>query len=155
MKKQMMLLTAAMIGVLFTGCGSDPVQINVNIPADTVTTAAAETTAAETAAVTTVTEAAVTAAADTAAAQTAPEQTAAAPAATTAAPAAECPYSADDLVGEWSLPGTFGNRNNTLTVRKDGSVIMRYAAGGTRFGKVRIDPEEHPDGSVSYWYAFC
>ena len=154
MKKQMMILTAAMIGVLFTGCGSDPVQINVNIPADTVTTAAAETTAAETAAVTTVTEAAVTAAADTAAAQTAPEQTAAAPAATTAAPAAECPYSADDLVGEWSRPGTFGNRNNTLTVRKDGSVIMRYAAGGTRFGKVRIDPEEHPDGSVSYWYAF-
>ena len=155
MKKQMMLLTAAMIGVLFTGCGSDPVQINVNIPADTVTTAAAETTAAETAAVTTVTEAAVTAAADTAAAQTAPEQTAAAPAATTAAPAAECPYSADDLVGEWAMPGTFGTRNNSLTVRKDGSVIMRYAAGGTRFGKVRIDPEKHPDGSVSYWYAFC
>ena len=153
MKKQMMILTAAMIGVLFTGCGSDPVQINVNIPADTVTTAAAETTAAETAAVTTVTEAAVTAAAETAAAQTAPEQTAAAPA-TTTAPASECPYSADDLVGEWSLPGTFGNINNTLTVRKDGSVIMRYAAGGTRFGKVRIDPEEHPDGSVSYWYAF-
>ena len=31
MKKQMMILTAAMVGVLFTGCGSDPVQINVNI----------------------------------------------------------------------------------------------------------------------------
>ena len=72
MKKQMMILTAAMIGVLFTGCGSDPVQINVNIPADTVTTAAAETTAAETAAaVTTVTETAVNAV--TAAAETAAE----------------------------------------------------------------------------------
>ena len=153
MKKQMMILTAAMIGALFTGCGSDPVQINVNMQADTttITTATTGMTAAETAAVTTVTESEVIAA-DTTAAQTVSEQTTAAQ--TTAAPKAECPYSADDLVGEWSMPGTFGTRNNTLTVRKDGSVIMRYAAGGTRFGKVRIDPEEHPDGSVSYWYAF-
>jgi hypothetical protein len=151
MKKQMMILTAAMIGVLFTGCGSDPVQINVNMQADTTTITTGITTA-ETAAVTNVTESEVIAA-DTTAAQTVSEQTTAAQ--TTAAPKAECPYSADDLVGEWSMPGSFGTRNNTLTVRKDGSVIMRYAAGGTRFGKVRIDPEEHPDGSVSYWYAFC
>ena len=151
MKKQMTILTAAMIGVLFTGCGSDPIQINVSIPSDTVTSVTTETTA-ETAAVTTVTEIEIIAA-DTTAAQTVSEQTTAAPT-TTAAPAAECPYSANDLVGEWSLPGTFGTRNNTLTVRKDGSVIMRYAAGGTRLGKVHIDPEEHPDGSVSYWYAF-
>jgi hypothetical protein len=74
---------------------------------------------------------------------------------TAAVSAAECPYSADDLVGEWSQSGTFGTRNNTLTVRKDGSVIMRYAAGGARCGKVRIDAEEHPDGSKSWWYAFC
>ena len=151
MKKQMIILTAAMIGVLFTGCGSDPIQINVSIPSDTVTSVTTETTA-ETAAVSTVTEIEIIAA-DTTAAQTVSEQTTAAPT-TTAAPAAECPYSANDLVGEWSLPGTFGTRNNTLTVRKDGSVIMRYAAGGTRLGKVHIDPEEHPDGSVSYWYAF-
>ena len=161
MKKQMMIFTAAMIGVLFTGCGSDPVQINVSIPADTMTsvTATAETTAAAEAApaVTTVTEQAAIAA-ETAAVQTAPGQTAAvqtAAAQTTAAPAAACPYSADDLVGEWSMPGTFGTRNNTLTIRKDGSVIMRYAAGGTRFGKVRLDAEEHPDGSKSWWYSFC
>ena len=56
-------------------------------------------------------------------------------------------YSADDLVGEWSAPGTFGTRNNSMTVRKDGSVIMRYAIGGTRRGKVRIDKAAYPDGS--------
>ena len=68
---------------------------------------------------------------------------------------AESKYSAADLVGEWSFPGTFGNRNNSMTVRADGSVIMRYAAGATRRGKVRIDKDTHPDGSVSYWYSLC
>ena len=73
----------------------------------------------------------------------------------TAGSPAESGYSAADLVGEWALPGTFGTRNNTMTVRADGSVIMRYAYGGTRRGKVRIDEESHPDGSVSYWYSLC
>ncbi len=157
MKKQMMILTAAIIGVLFTGCGSDPVQINVNIPTATVVTTVSNTavtteavSAAETAAVTAVTESTVSTA-DTAAVLTVSEQTAAAQ--TTAAPAVKCPYSADDLVGEWSMPGTFGTRNNTMTVRPDGSVILRYAAGGTRFGKLRIDKEEHPDGTAGYWYS--
>ena len=68
---------------------------------------------------------------------------------------AESKYSAADLVGEWALPGTFGNRNNSMSIRPDGSVIMRYAAGGTRRGKVRIDEDTHPDGSVSYWYSLC
>ena len=73
----------------------------------------------------------------------------------TADPPAEPSYSAADLVGEWSVPGTFGARNNSMTVRKDGSVIMRYAAGGTRRGKVRIDKETLPDGSVSCRYSLC
>ena len=65
----------------------------------------------------------------------------------------ESPYSAADLTGEWSMPGTFGTRNNSMTVRSDGTVIMRYAAGGTRSGKLRIDKEEHPDGTAGYWYS--
>ena len=72
-----------------------------------------------------------------------------------AASPAESGYSAADLVGEWVVPGTFGTRNNSMTVRPDGSVIMRYAEGGTRRGKVRIDADTHPDGSVSYWYSLC
>ena len=64
-------------------------------------------------------------------------------------------YSADDLVGEWSAPGTFGTRNNAMTVRKDGSVIMRYAIGGTRRGKVRIDKAAYPDGSSGCRYLLC
>ena len=147
MKTKMMFVTAVLMSLCLTACGEEPVQINVNMQADTEIAAATGITTAETTAAVTETAAA----ADTTAAQTVSEQTTAVQ--TTAALKAECPYSADDLVGEWSMPGTFGTRNNTLTVRKDGSVILRYAAGGTRFGKARIDTEEHPDGSVSYWYA--
>lgn len=59
-----------------------------------------------------------------------------------------------DLVGTWEEPDTFGGRNNTLTVREDGSFALEYAAGGTRFGTVELLAEEHPDGSRSLWYAF-
>ena len=59
-----------------------------------------------------------------------------------------------DLVGTWEEPGTFGGKNNTLTVREDGSFALAYAAGGTRVGTVDILAEEHPDGSKSDWYAF-
>ena len=31
------------------------------------------------------------------------------------------------------MPGTFGSQNNSLTVRKDGTAIMRYAAGGQTY----------------------
>jgi hypothetical protein len=51
------------------------------------------------------------------------------------------------------MTGTFGTRTNSLTFRKDGTAVMRYGGGGTRSGKVRIDAEEHPDGSKSYWYS--
>ena len=149
MKTKMMFVTAVLMSLCLTACGEEPVQINVNMQADTETAATTGITTAETTAAVTETAAA----ADTTAAQTVSEQTTAVQ--TTAALKAECPYSADDLVGEWSMPGTFGTRNNSLTVRKDGSVIMRYAGGGTRFGKIRIDAEEHPDGSKSWWYAFC
>lgn len=63
-------------------------------------------------------------------------------------------YTPDELVGTWEEPGTFGGKNNTLTVREDGSFTLAYAAGGARFGTVGILAEEHPDGSRSDWYAF-
>lgn len=81
-----------------------------------------------------------------------------------AAPEPERPAQADaagstedrpeDLIGTWVEPGTFGGKNNTLTVREDGSFELAYAAGGTRIGTVGILAEEHPDGSSGYWYAF-
>lgn len=152
-------MTAALMSLCLTACGSDPVNINVSLSDDTTTSVTTEMTVAETAtAAVTETAAAAAQTEASAAAQTASEQTTAAQtmaAQTTAAPKAECPYSADDLVGEWAMPGTFGTRNNSLTVRKDSTAIMRYAAGGTQFGKVRIDTEEHPDGSESYWYSLC
>ena len=156
MKKNILMIAAALAGLCLTACGPDSVNVNVTLsdPAVTAVTeeaAPSETTAAVTEAVLTSapaenTSAAAVPSAD--AAQTTTEQTA-------AAAAAECPYSVADLVGEWSMPGTFGTRNNSMTVRKDGSVIMRYAAGGTRFGRLRIDREEHADGSGSYWYSVC
>lgn len=157
MKKQMITMIAALMSLCLTACGSDPVNINVSLADNTATSIAAETTSSETTAAVTETAAAAAQTDASAAAQTDSKHTTAAQTAaqTTAAPKAECPYSADDLVGEWEMPGTFGTRNHSLTVRKDGTAIMRYAAGGTRSGKVRIDTEEHPDGSKSYWYSLC
>ena len=146
MKKQMITITAALVSLCLTACGSDPVNVNVSLSGDTTTSVTAEMTAAETTAAVTETTAAAAQTEASAAEQTAAAQTA--DAAKTA-----CPYSADDLVGEWEMPGTFGTRTNSLTFRKDGTAIMRYGAGGTRSGKVRIDAEEHPDGSKSYWYS--
>lgn len=68
--------------------------------------------------------------------------------------AAPADASVADLVGTWEEPGTFGGKNNTLTVREDGAFTLAYAAGGTRVGTVDIVAEEHPDGSRSDWYAF-
>ena len=158
MKKQMITMTAALMSLCLTACGSDPVNINVSLSGDTTTSVTTEMTAAETTAAVTETSAAAAQTEVSAAAQTDPAQTTAAQTAaaqTTDAAKTACPYSADDLVGEWAMPGTFGTRTNSLTVRKDGTAIMRYAGGGTRSGKVRIDTEDHPDGSESYWYSLC
>ena len=158
MKKQMITMTAALMSLCLTACGSDPVNINVSLSGDTTTTVTTEITSSETTAAVTETEAGAAQTESAAAAKNDSGETAAAQTAvsqTTAASKTECPYSADDLIGEWAMPGTFGTRNNSLTVRKDGTAIMRYAAGGTRSGKVRIDTEEHPDGSESYWYSLC
>lgn len=187
MKKQMITMTAALMSLCLTACGSDPVNINVSLADNTTTSIAAETTSSETTAAVTETAAAAaqtevsaaaqtdlaqttaaqTDSAQTTAAQTDPAQTTAAQTAaaqTTDAAKTACPYSADDLVGEWAMSrtfgewamsGTFGTRTNSLTVRKDGTAIMRYGGGGTRSGKVRIDTEDHPDGSESYWYSIC
>ncbi|MBQ9907523.1 MAG: hypothetical protein IJM46_12235 [Oscillospiraceae bacterium] len=72
-----------------------------------------------------------------------------------AAEESEYPFSASDLTGDWSMPGTFGSRNNTLHVNADGSVILRYAAGGSRSGTVRIDREDQTDGTPNYYYSLC
>ena len=153
MKKQMIIMTAALMSLCLTACGSDPVNINVSLADNTTTSIAAETTSSETTAAVTETAAAAAQTEVSAAAQTDPAQTTAAQ--TTDAAKTACPYSADDLVGEWAMSGTFGTRTNSLTVRKDGTAIMRYGGGGTRSGKVRIDTEDHPDGSESYWYSIC
>lgn len=66
-----------------------------------------------------------------------------------------CPFSASDLTGEWAMPGTFGTRNNSIHVSADGSVILRYASGGTRRGKIQIAREDQADGTSGYLYALC
>ena len=59
-------------------------------------------------------------------------------------------YSVSDLVGEWVQNDT----GNILTVNDDGSFSLKYIYGGTRFGTIKIDAEDHPDGSKTYWYSF-
>ena len=65
------------------------------------------------------------------------------------APSAD--YSPADLVGEWVETDSF---SNILTVSDDGRFSLKYAGGGTRFGKIRVESEEAPDGSLTYRYAF-
>ena len=60
-------------------------------------------------------------------------------------------YSPADLAGEWVETDTF---NNILTVSDDGSFSLKYTGGGTRFGKIKVESEEQPDGSLTYWYSF-
>ena len=154
MKKNLFMLAAALTGLCLTACGPDSVNVNIAQTEPAVTTLTEE--AAQTETTVTQTEAAAGTTADTAAPSAEAEQTTAAQtvAAQTTAPAEEkCPYAVSDLAGEWSMPGTFGTRNNSMTVKADGSVILRYAAGGTRLGKLRIDKEEHPDGTAGYWYS--
>lgn len=71
--------------------------------------------------------------------------------ATTEAVQAEADYSPADLVGEWVQQDT----GNILTVRDDATFSLKYVYGGTRFGTVKIESEENPDGSRTYWYSFC
>lgn len=153
MKKQMITIAAALVSLCLTACGSDPVNVNVSLSEETTTTVTTEITSSETTAAVTETTAAAAQSDVSAAAQTDSGQITAAQTADAAKTA--CPYSADDLVGEWEMTGTFGTRTNSLTFRKDGTAVMRYGGGGTRSGKVRIDTEEHPDGSKSYWYSIC
>ena len=69
-------------------------------------------------------------------------------AAQTTSPAAD--YSPADLSGEWIQKDT----GNILTVGDDGTFSLKYVYGGTRSGKIKIESEEHPDGSFTYWYSF-
>lgn len=59
-------------------------------------------------------------------------------------------YSVSDLVGEWVQQDI----GNILTVNDDGSFSLKYRYGGTRYGTIKIDAEENPDGSKTYWYSF-
>jgi hypothetical protein len=60
-------------------------------------------------------------------------------------------YSPNDLAGEWVETDAF---NNILTVNDDGSFSLKYAGGGTRLGKIKVESEEQPDGSFTYRYSF-
>ncbi|MBQ6181679.1 MAG: hypothetical protein IJK31_08360 [Ruminococcus sp.] len=71
-----------------------------------------------------------------------------------AQPAAEAPdsdYSPADLAGEWVQTDSFGN---ILTVSDDGSFSLKYEGGGSRFGSIKVEAGENPDGSKTYWYSF-
>ena len=62
----------------------------------------------------------------------------------------EYDYSVADLAGEW-LQEDIGN---ILTVNDDGSCSLQYRYGGTRYGTIKIDTEENPDGTKTCRYSF-
>lgn len=56
------------------------------------------------------------------------------------------------LVGQWEEMDVLDSR--LLTVYEDGTYSLEYRGGGTAYGTISEDYEEHPDGSVSKWYSF-
>ena len=129
--KKSIITAIALISVLsLSACGHESDN------SDDFKSPSATTATTTTASVSDTTESTSTSAATTAAA------------AQTTAPAAD--YSPADLSGEWIQKDT----GNILTVSDDGSFSLKYVYGGTRFGKIKIDSEEHPDGSFTYWYSF-
>ena len=56
------------------------------------------------------------------------------------------------IVGSWHEEDVLDAR--TLTIYADGKYELIYKGGGKAFGKVKVTPEEHPDGSKSLWYSF-
>ena len=57
-----------------------------------------------------------------------------------------------DIVGVWNEADVLDSR--TLTVNEDGTFKLEYRGGGTLFGTVKIEYEDHPDGSQTAWFSF-
>ena len=57
-----------------------------------------------------------------------------------------------DIVGQWNEVAIYPR---VLTVKEDGSFTLADLMGDTETtGKVKLEQEEHPDGSTSDWYNF-
>ena len=57
-----------------------------------------------------------------------------------------------DIVGVWNEADVLDSR--TLTVNEDGTFKLEYRGGGTLFGTVKVEYEDHPDGSQTAWFNF-
>lgn len=57
-----------------------------------------------------------------------------------------------DIVGVWNEADVLDSR--TLTVNEDGTFKLEYRGGGTLSGTVKIEYEDHPDGSQTAWFIF-
>lgn len=136
MKKQMMILTVLM-GICLTGCGPTAMSGSdsaTTVPVTESTSASvADTTQTETSVVDILTTTTMDDAGK-----------------TTNVSVTECQYSVADVVGEWSAPDTVGMTNTTMTIQADGTFYVRYALGGTRIGKVSVEPVD----GINY-YSFC
>ena len=138
MKKHLILLTV-LVGSCMTGCGAASIPgggSSTTVLATESTNVYAETTD------TTLTATSAAAILTTARNDTSTK--------TTNVSKPENTHSVAELVGEWSAQDSFGAKNTTMTIQSDGTFYVRYAAGGTRSGKVNI---EQVDGI--YCYSFC
>ena len=137
MKKFMkanIIILAALLGSCMTGCGkSDASSSNTSASSGNETSnSITETESAQT----------ETSAADTLTTENTDESVNAADTSES-----EVTYSFADLIGEWSVPDSFGSNYTTMTIRSDGTFYVRYAAGGKRLGEVRV---EQIDGISCY-----
>lgn len=55
-----------------------------------------------------------------------------------------------NIAGVWYEADVLDSR--TLTINEDGSYTLAYRGGGAAYGTVKIEYEEHPDGSLTAWY---
>lgn len=57
-----------------------------------------------------------------------------------------------DLVGIWQEVDENGAK--TLIIKEDGSFSLEYKGSVAVSGTVKVESEEHPDGSKSVWFSF-
>ncbi len=138
MKKSAVILSAALLFLCMTGCG-DSADTAVSTAETTDTTADTTDATADTTD-TTADTTETTADSTDAAADTTTEKSLV---------GKDSIFSVDDMVGEWTIPGEFGEAFNTMTVQKDGKFIVRLADGGTRKGQVKLD-QDASTGGYSY-----
>lgn len=165
MNKKNTIFIAAMLSICLTGCGNDlpdseTSSVSTSVSTATISTNAVTEKASETTAMTEAVTSNVTNS------MTSTEKKNEATAETTSAgsnetkntPASGTDNSNQELIsnisGVWYEDGSTTYDPRVLTVNTDGTFSLENNIGSTVTGTVKVESEEHPDGTETLWFNF-